>query len=277
MTTMAYELAQKCLKLRERGILCQHSRSVSFASKGDFCGSFCHVREYKKAEQTSGKFDETCLELLHFCLHKEECLLGRAAAFNRNWLTGAKYAFAVVSLTNWRKTYTKMYSNCFNYDVTKHAEDFLCEDAYDGDLSRALESCILGKMIVYITIQPCHFSKLPGNKNCTERLLELKRIIAKQHRTIRMVIKIAFLHKAHWFFEDKESYTAIEIENAKEGLKLLYRSGIQVEAMTRHDWIELIRIGKLNLDINEIYYSGSPRVEMDQFIRQFLENIRFSI
>ena len=332
---MTYELSGRC----KNRSTCEHIVDPRYSNIGEFCCNFYHVRKYNIPRQASGEHDETKLKCPWLCLEPEVCLLGRRALASQNRKIGPKYAFAIASLNCGETKYCRKYSNCYKERVTKHAEEFLCEDAYEGELCEAISSCCLqrdmveemgresrevvkemgrgmgkerremveekgrerremvegmgremGKerremveemarerreMVVYITIQPCHESKLlseTAGKSCTNKLIQLYNEVLKPNG-IRLIIKVAFLHKAHWFIPN-DSATAMEVENAKNGIRLLHSAGVQVYSMEKQDWKDLIRIGQVSLNIDEIYHRNGTRFMMDRFIATFLENIK---
>ncbi len=118
-----------------------------------------------------------------------------------------------------------------------------------------------------MTLQPCHYSKRGVEKSCTDLFIRLYQDL--KARSIKMTLKITFIHKAHWV-KDGDETVDWEIQNAKDGLSLLRSSGIKVEAMEKHDWMELLDIANLDLEIDNVYQTESPRCKLDNFIADFL-------
>ena len=274
-------LAQRCKNPRKP---CSHIQDVLFEDLGEFCCNFYHVRQYLGSPRDRN-LDERCLQVPMLCLNHTKCSLGGIIKATGQKTAGQKYAFAVVELKGRGKTgrgsqriinYTKKYSNCYLKAQTIHAEDFIVEDAYRGRLAAQIENCTSGEMVIYITIQPCHKSQLSRGyaaKSCSEILTQLYVNLLRPHK-IGLMIKVAFLHKAHWFEEARGSQLQIEIKNAGEGIRLLMNAGIHVEEMNKRDWEELARKGGLEINWDQMRYEQSSRAKMDEFIGRFLENIR---
>ena len=274
-------LAQRCKNPRKP---CSHIQDVLFEDFGEFCCNFYHVRQYF-GNPWDRNLDERCLQVPMLCLDDTKCSLGEAAKATGQKTAGQKYAFAVVELRGRRKTghgsqrsvnYTKKYSNCYLKAKTIHAEDFIVEDAYRGGLAAQIENCAIGEMDINITIQPCHKSQLSHGyaaKSCSEILAQLYVNLLRPQK-IGLTIKVAFLHKAHWFEEVRGSQLETEIKNAREGIRHLMNAGIHVEEMNKRDWEELARKGGLEINWDQMRYEQSSRAKMDEFIGRFLENIR---
>ncbi|XP_031573263.1 uncharacterized protein LOC116307241 isoform X2 [Actinia tenebrosa] len=123
-------------------------------------------------------------------------------------------------------------------------------------------------MYMYITLQPCHESITHDRKkSCTEILIEFyeKKI---KGSGIHFIVKPTFIYKAYW------SPTEEEIINAKEGLrKLIFKEGIQVQAMEKEDWTFLKNHLCPSIELfPDSTYEESERKKLDKFIDGFLKS-----
>lgn len=177
-----------------------------------------------------------------------------------------------------RDTLVRIYSNCHRAaGPALHAENFVVLDAV---LREQIRSCGEGDILVlYLTYQPCHFSgghDRTRDTSCTETLV---RFHAEElaPRGIQLMIKVCYLYRAHWL--DMQSYSPM-ITNALEGLRLLRRSGVLLEAMCRRDWQFLVglTVPQVRRAWEEARAPFEPwmlreRERMDDFIRGFLLRI----
>ena len=142
-----------------------------------------------------------------------------------------------------------------------HAEQFMLED---GDLEAAIQTSPAlaapapgagGRMSVYLTYQPCHFSgghvKNIGKAvttSCTLRLL-------KWHREtlhpagITLTVYLPKIYRAHWVddgfhkTDDEKNHYGERAEKSREGLKLmLAEPGVDVKMMDPDDWMYLMSL-----------------------------------
>lgn len=163
-------------------------------SKEQFCQAFWHIRETPEAD-----FQSTCL-------NGDKC--------------STKPAVVLLVYGD----YIARYSNCADRN---HAEDFIYQDRHLLDLLQPNQ-----KMILYITLQPCHFSSKNTRKSCTLNLIEF----AKQHQ-ITIDIIFTYPYRTHWAIMSQEDHARYDqaIKNAGIGLRILQQN-FKVRAMNEKDW-----------------------------------------
>lgn len=73
----------------------------------------------------------------------------------------------------------------------------------------------------------------------------------------------------------KAKKTNMEIKNAKDGLKMLRKEDIQIQAMSKEDWDNL-KDQLCHVSASGGSYEGSERKKLDEFIEDFIEEIEVS-
>ena len=170
------------------------------------------------------------------CIDPVECVVSHAV------IAVGRLEFRASSTEPWRDCYTARYMNCYrgserdNY----HAEQFMLEDeelatsiATSPALSADSPEGAGGRLSVFLTYQPCHFSgghvKNIGKAvttSCTNRLLEWNRSTLRP-AGVTLTILLPKIYRAHWEDDgfhktaDEKKHYGARAEKSREGLKLL--------------------------------------------------------
>jgi hypothetical protein len=212
-------------------------------SHGQVCAIFYHMFPVWEAGVHQG-----------ICIDPVECVVSHAV------ISLGRLELRDSADSEWRQAYVGRYMNCYrgsekdNY----HAEQFMLEDSgLDAAVqtSPALLSApaasngAAGRMSVYLTYQPCHFSgghvKNIGKAvttSCTNRLLEWLRNTLRP-AGITLTVYLPKVYRAHWEddgfhkTEDERKHYGQRADKAREGLKLLMAEpGCDVQMMGPDDW-----------------------------------------
>lgn len=195
-----------------------------------FCQAFWHIRETPE-----GGFAATCL-------NNNKC--------------STKPAIVLLVYGD----YIARYSNCAD---RYHAEDFIYQDL---QLLNLLNSTIKQKLLLYITLQPCHYSSKDMKKSCTVNLIEF----AKQHN-VEMEIVITYPYRTHWKILSQEDHAKydVAIKNAGAGLKLLVQH-FKVRAMSFKDWKYLMKFAdKFEINNEKLNQRNAMDLYCASIIQQF--------
>ncbi len=219
------------------------SENIAFDSKSTFCESLFHV--YPSPERgTRG----------HLCLQTE------------NELCDHRQVALVVKFDGLTATYFRI--------GTTHAEKTMAEDLYLQEFIR--KSSRQGTCEFFIKFQPCHQSG--GNarffkdgyghdeRSCTDEVIRFY----KQHlepNNIQLEIKIASLYKADWALSQRPDDIGT-VENARNGLEMLIRSGIDIYATGPDDWDFLASLCKVKIPPEILHHER--RIQADRFTTEFL-------
>jgi hypothetical protein len=168
--------------------------------------------------------------------------------------------------------YSCVYKNKIIEDGSAiHAEMFLIGDPM---LRSKLEKNQV--LTLYLTFQPCHFSGGHRKKSfisCTEALQQFY-IKKLQVLNIQLVIKFAYIYRAHWI------HTPIRyipmIENARSGLRIL-KTFADVKIIDESDYKILYNfcdaVNKDAWDRGNFDDLLNKRVELIIFMKRFLQNL----
>ena len=187
-----------------------HARcAISDAPYGmdDFCAAFFHIDASNEAN-----------------IHKDVCLCNSKTCIRKS-------VTCIATLSkNGENKYKAVYQNNEYSKMRIHAEILMI---HDQNLRNVLvpNACLT----LYLTYQPCHFSggHFSVHKNsCTLSLLRFYSAILAP-RKISMVVKVAYIYRAHW--TNMVRYSK-HIRNARDGIALLKNAGILVESFNRQDW-----------------------------------------
>lgn len=168
--------------------------------------------------------------------------------------------------------YSKVYKNKhIDESYAVHAEMFMIYDNYLREKLQKNQTLTL-----YLTYQPCHFSggKIKHSQlSCTKSIEQFYEKIL-QPLNISLVIKFAYIYRAHWMNAPFRFQNMIQ--NAVEGLHILKKCA-KLEIIDKDDWpiiyhhcSEQVKKewdeGKYDLLLQE-------RKKLTLFIKSFLENI----
>ena len=176
-------------------------------------------------------------------------------------------AMTLVVMTN--QHFVARYTSC----KAIHAERFFAE-------SKVFQQHILSQaprsVHMFMKMHPCHYirtsqgSLFPNGDDvhsCADIIVNLyKTHLEPKH--IALTIHIASLYKTY-------PVTLSANKHNVEGLYLLLRAGIHVECFERHHWLQLANLCTKPVKIQHIL--SKERVRMDEFIRQFLNDIKNTI
>jgi hypothetical protein len=221
----------------------QSDKENEFCSLGNlnhFCQSFFHIKETVECNTKSQ------------CLFNQEC--------------STKVAVMVLRIDN----FVKRYSNCKDL---YHCEDFLLNDIQLIDYVSSLTE--RKKCIIYMNLQPCHFSSNAKSKSCTLNLIKFN----EEFSTILDIeLAISYPYKTHWDInhlstQEAKRYSLL-IKNAIKGTRILIKN-MNIRSFKPKDYDYLITLFDENVktqfyaleNINEII---EKRNEMDKFTEKVL-------
>ena len=173
---------------------------------------------------------------------------------------------------NDEQIYSCVYKNKVIEDGSAiHAEMFLIGDPMLR--SKLKENQVL---TLYLTFQPCHFSgghKKTSSISCTEALQQFYKKTL-QALNINLVIKFAYIYRAHWI-QTPVRYIPL-IENARCGLKIL-RTFADVKIIDETDYKILYNFcdakTKNAWDCGHYDDLLNKRLELIIFMKYFLQNL----
>ncbi|KAL3914274.1 MAG: hypothetical protein SGPRY_007680 [Prymnesium sp.] len=190
-------------------------------SLAQFCAAFYHIEPTVEAG-----LEELCLAPTR-CPRKSVACIAR---LQRRHASGS-----------WEDAYVCRYHNCYqgSSEANVHAERFLCDDKV---MQSAVESVRGGRLVLYLTYQPCHFSgghssqRMGGRTSCTKLLLEYSEKQLAPHQ-VALEIRVAYIYRAHWKEGCYSPKYKTAVDSAIEGLKLLSsHPGVSISALNDEDW-----------------------------------------
>jgi len=207
-----------------------------------FCASFFHIEPTPEADIP------------------ELCLCKDAGVCPRKTVVGVARLQRPIGAVSgdeaaWTDVYCARYSNCFQggSELNLHAEKFLLADeglrAAIASLPSAESNGARGRLLFYLTYQPCHHSgghKARGmgehGTSCTELLLRyVEGELAPA--AVTLSLRLAYIYRAHWTDGFHPKY-APAVQAARRGLELLASRAphIELDALTSDDWEWLVSV-----------------------------------
>lgn len=212
-----------------------------------------------------------CDEFLHID-ETPEANICMCCAENRMCIRKSVTCIGILTNEEGEEVYSRLYKNKkVQHGDAIHAEMFLIHDLH-------LRHSLAKKqtLTLYLTYQPCHFSgghfKMK-HKSCTEALIQFYEKVLQSFQ-IRMVIKFAYVYRAHWVsvsckYDDM-------IHNAIEGIRLLAKYA-DLDIIDQNDLPILYRFCntamKQKCDAGDFAYLISKRNEVEQFFKMFLQKL----
>lgn len=222
-------------------------------NRDKFCSSFFHVLPVWEF----GIMKHTCLrDNENDCVHKNVTMIAR------------------VDDKNGKLIKTIRYTNCIQKKRRPmHTEEFVIKD-------RRL-STPNTHITLYTQLQPCHHS---GGRNgtydfrsCTELIVKWYNNILKP-RNITLSIECGSLYKVMWtedatkFNEFSQNMYTESTNNARNGIKMIYDTGIEMTMITSDGWDFLLSQVKDKIDITDDQWS--IRNEANQKFQNLLDKIK---
>ena len=208
------------------------------------------------------------------CLVEEsECRVGNSKMTRPHSNQKAVYARTVVVYVRLTDRtgdliFHARYGNCFQAKRKNgiHAEHFMLEDEEFIQYVKLLRE---GKIEMYMNKQPCFKSTRVKSKKCAQDLADFYDLYCLS-RKIKLTINVCQLYKVDMRPSPPRKE---DIENAREGVRRMMFSGIELQAMDKESWRQLA--GYANIILPE--YIDSDRKKLDQHIEEFFESIKSTL
>lgn len=159
----------------------------------------------------------------------------------------------------------------------KHAEQFMVKDKR---LLQYIQQNKPSMLVLFLKHHPCHKSGgnalRPGSfeftdeRSCTNLIINFKNTVLKPNG-VQLCLRVAWLYKAFW----KQATLSHDIQaskNSLEGLQMLFKENIMVEAISKRDWIILANMCNEPINLNLLF--SRKRMLADEFNARFLQEQR---
>ena len=232
-------------------------------TKAQFCVMFYHVTETSRAGFS--------------CLKESECKVGKQG--DRNKFAETVVIYVRLTEKSGRLLFHARYGNCYEgpYDSTTHAEYFMLTDEQFRQAVQLLRDQNGGFIDMFMNKQPCFWSTGHGKKtdlkvkDCAKDMADFYNLHCIPHG-IKLTIHLCQLYKVDMLPGYQERSLATDIINARLGVKLMFSTGIELKAMTQHNWGKLAEFANITLPA----YQNSDRQKLDQHVHRVLAEIKRS-
>lgn len=230
-------------------------------TEAQFCGMFYHVTETSRNGFS--------------CLDRSKCSVGTRGDTTK--FAGTVVIYVRLAEKKGRLLFHARYGNCYQgvYESTTHAEYFMLVDEQFRQAVQLLRDQRGGHIDMFMNKQPCFRSTGHGKKtdlkvkDCAQDLINFYNLHCSPHG-IRLTINLCQLYKVDMLPGHQERSLAIDIMNARRGVKIMFSSGIELIAMTKESWDKLAEFANIELPA----YQNSDRQNLDQYIRRVLSEIK---
>ena len=233
-------------------------------TKAQFCAMFYHVTETSRTGFS--------------CLKESECKVGKRG--DRKKFAETVVIYVRLTEKNGRLLFHARYGNCYEgaYESTTHAEYFMLTDEQFRQAVQLLRDQKGGFIDMFMNKQPCFWSTGHGKKtylkikDCAKDMVDFYNLHCIPHG-IKLTIHLCQLYKlVDMLPGGQEISLATDIRNARLGVKIMFSCGIELKAMTQHNWDKLAEFANITLPA----YRNSDRQKLDQHVQRVLDEIKRS-
>jgi len=232
-------------------------------TKAQFCAMFYHVTETSRTGFS--------------CLRESECKVGKRG--DRKKFAETVVIYVRLTEKNGRLLFHARYGNCYEgvYESTTHAEYFMLTDEQFRQAVHLLRDQKGGFIDMFMNKQPCFWSTGHGKKtdlkmkDCAKDMVNFYNLHCILYG-IKLTIHVCQLYKVDMLPGGQEISLATDIRNARLGVKIMFSCGIELKAMTQHNWDKLAEFANITLPA----YRNSDRQKLDQHVQGVLAEIKRS-